>query len=250
MRWRGAHRTIARDGGIHADVEWKTRRVWDAAQQELLEAGLTDGLPVVPPTSERVSAALDGVHKSPDESIATLPPGYEEVTWRDVAINAVMAGCAPSYLPVVGAAIAAMAAPEFNLLGIATTTGSATVCVIVNGPAANLITPGERLRTRPRANSHRPRVRLRCRTRRCALWREDLAPSAIPQICVLFLRERDRSPGIRCMLSRFIAMRASSRLESQGLEVATLSAPARPAQTYSSRSDHVHVSAQLSRGER
>ena len=108
--------------------------LWDAAQYELLEAGLTDGLPVIPPTRERVDAALESAGKDPAASVAILPPGYEDVTWRDVAINAVMAGCDPSYLPVVGAAIAGMAAPEFNLLGIATTTGSATVCVIVNGP--------------------------------------------------------------------------------------------------------------------
>lgn len=113
--------------------------LWDAAQHELLEAGFTDGLPVIPPTRERVAAALDGARKDPADPIAILPPGYEEVTWGDVAVNAVMAGCAPSYLPVVGAAVAAMAAPEFNLLGIATTTGSATVCVIVNGPLAGRI---------------------------------------------------------------------------------------------------------------
>src|SRR3954468_8145204 len=108
--------------------------LWDAAQHELLEAGLTDGLPVIPPTRERVDAALDAAHKNPADAIVVLPPGYEEVTWRDVAVNAVMAGCAPSYLPVIAAAVEAIAAPEFNLLGIATTTGSATVCVIVNGP--------------------------------------------------------------------------------------------------------------------
>jgi hypothetical protein len=106
---------------------------WDAAQHELLQAGLTDGLPVVPPTRERVDAALIAAGSDPAESVAILPPGYEEVTWRDVAVNAVMAGCDPTYLPVVGAAVAAMAQQQFNLLGIATTTGSATVCVIVNG---------------------------------------------------------------------------------------------------------------------
>jgi hypothetical protein len=71
--------------------------------------------------------------------LAMLPPAFAEITWRDVAINAVLAGCAPDYLRVVGAAIAAMAEPEFNLLGISTTTGSATVCIVVNGPIANAI---------------------------------------------------------------------------------------------------------------
>lgn len=115
--WKGAH-----------------DEAWDAAQQTLNDSGVTDGLPVTPPTRERVEAMLYACGIDGSAAIAVLPPGYEEVTWRDVAINAVMAGCRPAYLPVVGAAISAMAAPEFNLLGIATTTGSATTCVIVNGP--------------------------------------------------------------------------------------------------------------------
>src|SRR5688572_26662190 len=112
---------------------------WDAAQTALADAGLTDGLPVTPPTPQRIEAALKTCGLDPGTAIATLPPAFAEVTWRDVAINSVMAGCAPAYLPVVGAAVAAMAAPEFNLLGIATTTGSATVCTIVNGPIARIL---------------------------------------------------------------------------------------------------------------
>jgi hypothetical protein len=87
------------------------------------------------------------------EVIAVLPPSYIHATWHSVAINAVLAGCRPEYLPVVGAAIAAIASDEFNLLGIATTTGSATPLVIVNGPIvreigmnaeANALGPGNR----------------------------------------------------------------------------------------------------------
>lgn len=107
---------------------------WDEAQEALRAAGLTDGLPVIPPGARRVDAMLAACGVDPAAAIGVLPPAYENVTWRDVAINAVMAGCAPAHLPVVAAAVEAMAAPEFNLLGIATTTGSATVCVIVNGP--------------------------------------------------------------------------------------------------------------------
>jgi hypothetical protein len=106
----------------------------EKAQDEILTAGLGDGLPVVVPTRERIERMLTACG-DPQAPIAILPPGYEEVTWRDVAINAVMAGCEPPYLPVVAAAVEAIAAPEFNLLGIATTTGSATMCLIVNGPA-------------------------------------------------------------------------------------------------------------------
>jgi hypothetical protein len=127
---------------------------WDEAQEALAAAGLTDGLPVVPPTRERVEGMLREAGCRDDEVVCVLPPSYANVTWRDIAINAVMAGCTAHAargcegtdaahreiarsLSVVGAAIEAIASPEFNLLGIATTTGSATVCVIVNGPVAD-----------------------------------------------------------------------------------------------------------------
>ena len=110
---------------------------WDREQRALSEAGLTDGLPVIPPTDQRMDSMLGAF--DPRATIAVLPPAYAEITWRDAAVNAVMAGCEPAYLPIVGAALAAMGAPEFNLLGIATTTGSATVCLIVNGPIAREI---------------------------------------------------------------------------------------------------------------
>jgi len=126
---------------------------WDAAQETLGARGMSDGLPLVPPTPQRIDAALKACGVDASSPVATLPPAYAEVTWRDVAINAVMAGCAPQYLRVVAAAVAAIAAPEFNLLGIATTTGSATICVIVNGAiarelgmnsGANALGPGNR----------------------------------------------------------------------------------------------------------
>jgi hypothetical protein len=109
---------------------------WDAAQETLARAGVSDGLPVVPPTAKRVEAMLAASRVNPSDEVTLLPPAYASVTWRDLAINAVMAGCAAEHLRIVGAAVEAIAAPEFNLLGIATTTGSATVCVIVNGPIA------------------------------------------------------------------------------------------------------------------
>ena len=114
---------------------------------------MTDGLPVTPPTRERVDAMLKHCGFDGAEVVTMLPPAFEEATWRDIAINAVMAGCLPAYLPVVGAAVNALAAPEFNLIGVATTTGSAWPVVIVNGPIVaelgmnvegNVLGPGNR----------------------------------------------------------------------------------------------------------
>lgn len=112
---------------------------WDHAQEQLLADDVTDGLPVTPPTAARVERMLTANGFAADGIVATLPPLFVAATWRDIAINAVMAGCSPEYLPVVGAAIAAIAADEFNLTGIATTTGSATPLVIVNGPVVKRI---------------------------------------------------------------------------------------------------------------
>ena len=92
---------------------------WDKAQEELFASGMTDGLPVTPPTRERVEQMLEHCGFDGNEVVITLPPAFEAATWRDIAINAVMAGCLPAYLPVVGAAVEALAAPEFNLVGVA-----------------------------------------------------------------------------------------------------------------------------------
>ncbi len=86
---------------------------------ELFEArGLGDGLPLVPPTAERVDAMLATAAGDPDEVLTTLLPRAGIVTRRVVAINAVLAGCPPETFPVVLTAIRALAAPEMNLRGV------------------------------------------------------------------------------------------------------------------------------------
>jgi hypothetical protein len=112
---------------------------WDRAQADLEAAGVTDGLPVVPPTADRVAEMLAVNGLDPDEEIAALQPLYAPANWRDIAINAVMAGCRPQYLPVIGAAVEGIADDAFNLTGIATTTGSAAPLIIVNGPVARAL---------------------------------------------------------------------------------------------------------------
>jgi hypothetical protein len=112
---------------------------WESIQQELAAAYLSDGLPLVPPTAERVTAMLAANGYKPDEEIAMVAPSFAMATAGDIAICAVMAGCKPEYFPVLVAAVDALAAPEFNLLGVATTTGSATPVYIVSGPIAEKI---------------------------------------------------------------------------------------------------------------
>ena len=96
----------------------------------------SDGLPIVPPTVERVARMLARTRRTQDETVAHLAPGFGAATVERIAINAVMAGCAPEHLPVVIAAVDAAAAPEFNLQGIQATTNPVAVWIIVNGPVA------------------------------------------------------------------------------------------------------------------
>lgn len=109
---------------------------WENVQQELSAIYLSDGLPLVPPIAERVNAVLAANGYKSGEEIALVAPGFEMATAGDIAICAVLAGCKPEYFPVLVAAVDALADPQFNLLGIATTTGSATPVYIVNGPIA------------------------------------------------------------------------------------------------------------------
>lgn len=99
----------------------------------------TDGLPAVPPTRERVLRMLDGTSRDPSDIVAVAPPDLVECTIEKVAINAVMAGCRPEYLPVVIAALEAACTDQFNLHGILGTTYPAGPVVIVNGPIARAI---------------------------------------------------------------------------------------------------------------
>ena len=100
----------------------------------MFERGLTDGLPCVPPTPERVARMLTGTLRDPREVIATVPPNLAPLTIEKVAINAVMAGCRPEYLPVVNAVLEAVCTDEFNIHGIMSTTWGATPVIVVNGP--------------------------------------------------------------------------------------------------------------------
>lgn len=118
----------------------RSRRVEFASSEDPIEAaydrGWTDGLPVVPPTPERVMAMLAGTTRAPDEIVAVVPPDLVECTVEKVAVNAVMAGCRPEYLPVVLAAVEAACTDEFNMHGLLATTWFAGPLVVVSGPAA------------------------------------------------------------------------------------------------------------------
>ncbi len=108
----------------------------DAVNRLYRDRRWSDGLPVVPPTVERVERMLRHTRRARDEVVAQIAPGFGAATVERIAINAVIAGCDPEYLPALIAATGAVASPEFNLQGIQATTNSVAVWIIVNGPVA------------------------------------------------------------------------------------------------------------------
>jgi hypothetical protein len=106
---------------------------------EFVRRGWCDGLPIVPPTPERVEAMLAAVTADPARSLGLMPPLWRDCTVEKVAVNAVMAGCRPEYFPVVLAAARAILEPAFNLYGVQATTHPVAPLLILNGPEAERI---------------------------------------------------------------------------------------------------------------
>lgn len=139
------------------EMELKSRRhtVSDlgGAMELCYTNGWTDGLPVVPPTAERIRAMLEAAGLEPQQQIAFIENRQVSVTAEKVAINAVMAGCKAEYMPVIVATVEALADPLYGYHGPATSTGGSAVFMVVNGPIAreldincgdNLFGPGWR----------------------------------------------------------------------------------------------------------
>lgn len=98
------------------------------------ERGWTDGLPVVPPTPEAVDEFLTAVSMPPDQVLGVEPVKGAVITAEKAAINTVMAGCRPEYMPVVVAAVEAITEDQFNLHGISVSTMGAGILAVLNGP--------------------------------------------------------------------------------------------------------------------
>jgi hypothetical protein len=116
------------------------REVWQHGPASMddfetwFDKGVTDGLPVVPPTRDRVERMLSGTTRDRSELVGEVAPNYGRATVEKVAVNAVMAGCRSDYLPVVLAAVEAACDPAFNLHGMSTSTHFSAPLIVVNGP--------------------------------------------------------------------------------------------------------------------
>jgi len=112
---------------------------FDTVQSAFLERGWTDGLPVVPPTPELVEAMLAGASLQPDTIVGEFLEGNTAIDGEAIAVNAVMAGCKPAYMPVVVSIIKAITKPEFGLMSVQASTAGGAVLSIVGGPIASAI---------------------------------------------------------------------------------------------------------------
>jgi len=113
----------------------ESHAAFDAINEYFYERGWSDGLPIVPPTEARVQAMLGGMPwRDPDEVISVVPPRMGRASLQQIAVNAVMAGCRPEYLPVVVAALQAVSESEYGLAHRQTTTHAGAPLMIVNGP--------------------------------------------------------------------------------------------------------------------
>src|ERR1700748_999325 len=107
----------------------------EAAVRQLFEArGWTDGLPIVPPTPERVAAMLEWGAFTADQLLGVEPVKSRPLVAEKVAVNAVLAGCEPRDFPVVAAAVQALCDPALLVHGATASTGGCAILLIVNGP--------------------------------------------------------------------------------------------------------------------
>ncbi|WP_291296508.1 hypothetical protein [Elioraea sp.] len=112
---------------------------WDDDAEACFDRGWSDGLPVVPPTDARILRMLAGTKRLPNEIVGSIPPNLVPCTVEKVAINAVMAGCRPEYMPVLLAALEAALEPVFTLHGVTCSTCFSAPVIVVNGPIARRI---------------------------------------------------------------------------------------------------------------
>ncbi len=139
----------------------------EAAVEFCYEQGWTDGLPVVPPTRGTIERIIGYLGRDPQDVVGVIAPGNGIATIEKIAINCVMAGCKPQYVPIVIAAIEAMLEERFNLNGVQTTTHGCAPLVMVSGPAVKTLG----FNTREGAFAHGCRARATIgRAVRLILW--------------------------------------------------------------------------------
>jgi hypothetical protein len=100
---------------------------------------MTDGLPIIPPTKTRVMKFLDYTDRAPNDVLTVLPPRQGKAAIEKIAVNSVMAGCLPQFMPIIQHSIKAISKEKFNLTSVNATTHPVGICMILNGPISREI---------------------------------------------------------------------------------------------------------------
>jgi hypothetical protein len=151
----GARPAVEEQEDVYAPNKIVLRGTYDDILDAFVDRQWTDGLPVGPPTLDRVQEFLRHTDREPGEVLGVLPPAGREATVWNVAVNGVMAGCRPDYLPVLLAAVEAVADPVFRIQDAGSTPGWEPM-VILSGPLADELgfnSGTGALRVGPRANT-------------------------------------------------------------------------------------------------
>ena len=143
---------MSQDSDTLTSKRFEVAGTTDDAMEFCYQQGWTDGLPVIPPTEEKVLQFLDIAGRHPSDVIGVEPIRGRVITAEKVAISAVMAGCLSEYTPVIFAVVECMVQPEFNLHGSSASTGGSAPLLVVNGPIRH------KLGFCQRAQSLRPRA--------------------------------------------------------------------------------------------
>lgn len=137
MEAAGITKPLLAGQGASARVEMiLAKDPFKEANELFYQRGWTDGLPIIPPTDARIAEMLTGTDLAASYVVASLPPLGGQATVEKIAVNAVMAGCRPEYMPILIAAVEAIADPAFDLMGVGTTTNPDATMLIINGPIA------------------------------------------------------------------------------------------------------------------
>lgn len=136
---RGVRGRLPAQGFAVTNAERHEYTDYDALHEDYEKRGWTDGLPVVPPTPDKVERFLEAAGLAPDEVLGSVPTREVVVTAEHAAINAVMAGCRPEYMPVVVAAVRAHLHEKANCHSTTGTLSGASQVLIINGPVRKAI---------------------------------------------------------------------------------------------------------------
>ncbi len=130
---KDSHLCNAQDNDMEFFIDPDPEKV----SHDFYQRRLTDGLPIIPPTRERVNRFLNQTNHNPDDVICVLPPKMGHATCEKIAINSVMAGCLPEFQPTIEHTMKALSQEKFNLAGVNATTHPVSICTIINGPLSS-----------------------------------------------------------------------------------------------------------------